>query len=501
MLRLVRYFPVVVLLFLFISYATSAQGPTTPPAQPVPEAPTQPATPPAPARFGTTATPCVTYFSTHPVPTPDSNATGESIYSNEEFETSPRSEVIDESFPCVDVTFHIPDLIDDDYFLCTGSTDCLKEGKVDSDDVKKKEPSRPDGDSITFTVCGHGSDDLYVNEKCNVDDDVNGNIDTSNYFFGGNMYVFSLVYKGDNYHSLAIGGFYVSRSYPTVDLRPNSGLTDNGDIKVNFANDITVTLGGSFRPPLDNGEKKDKRNNYFIEMKGPGYERANCTDTIAGNSKGVTFSELNHPGKYTIAIKEQVGEGGGNYTSGRDTNGGEAIPFDKLRLSLPSCKGGFIYSLSTCTIDRDLRGLCTDFKENEDPKGEEYKAFLKDLASLNGKLGTLSFPCSDDENPVIFVPLGKCLSINTAIGNVGVKPELFVGKVFQFVLAIAGFGAIILIIYSGYLFMTSQGDKERIAGARETITSAIVGLLFIILSFIILEIIGFDILRIPGFGR
>ena len=49
--------------------------------------------------------------------------------------------------------------------------------------------------------------------------------------------------------------------------------------------------------------------------------------------------------------------------------------------------------------------------------------------------------------------------------------------------------------------MISRGDKEKLQAARETITAAIVGLLFIVLSIVILEIIGVDILKIPGFSR
>ena len=59
----------------------------------------------------------------------------------------------------------------------------------------------------------------------------------------------------------------------------------------------------------------------------------------------------------------------------------------------------------------------------------------------------------------------------------------------------------LIIIYSGYVLATSQGNKEKIAAARETLTSAILGLLFIIFSIVILEIIGVDILRIPGLTR
>ena len=108
------------------------------------------------------------------------------------------------------------------------------------------------------------------------------------------------------------------------------------------------------------------------------------------------------------------------------------------------------------------------------------------------------FPCADGEKTS---DPANCKSINTAIGNIDVSPQGFIKTIFEKVLILASFGAILVIIYSGYIFMTSGGDKEKIAGARETITSAIVGLLFIVLSIVILEIIGVDILRIPGFER
>lgn len=89
----------------------------------------------------------------------------------------------------------------------------------------------------------------------------------------------------------------------------------------------------------------------------------------------------------------------------------------------------------------------------------------------------------------------------TAIGNINVSSlQDFVKQIFSLVLAIAGIGAIILFIYSGYILMTSGGDKQKVQGARETITSAIAGLIFIIFSVLLLEIIGVHILRIPGFG-
>ncbi|MCL4353726.1 pilin [Patescibacteria group bacterium] len=90
---------------------------------------------------------------------------------------------------------------------------------------------------------------------------------------------------------------------------------------------------------------------------------------------------------------------------------------------------------------------------------------------------------------------------HTAIGNINVSsPDKFVTALFGVILSLSGGIAIILIIVSGYNLMFSQGNPEKVQGAKETLTSAIVGLLFIILSLVILQVIGVDILKIPGFG-
>jgi cell division protein FtsX len=68
-------------------------------------------------------------------------------------------------------------------------------------------------------------------------------------------------------------------------------------------------------------------------------------------------------------------------------------------------------------------------------------------------------------------------------------------------LGLAGGIAVILIIIAGYRLMASQGNPEAVQAAREQIISAIVGLVFVIFSLVILQVIGVDILKIPGFGR
>lgn len=94
----------------------------------------------------------------------------------------------------------------------------------------------------------------------------------------------------------------------------------------------------------------------------------------------------------------------------------------------------------------------------------------------------------------------KCQMIKTAIGDVTPSPQGLIRTMFRLVLGLSGGIALILIIISGYKFMASGNNPESFQAAKDTLVSAIVGLLFIIFSFVILQVIGVDILRIPGFN-
>lgn len=95
---------------------------------------------------------------------------------------------------------------------------------------------------------------------------------------------------------------------------------------------------------------------------------------------------------------------------------------------------------------------------------------------------------------------GKCLLIKTGLGDFGTDVSSIIKNLFSVVLGLAGGIAVIIIIISGFKLISSQGNPEKIQAAREQLVAAIVGLLFIIFSVFILQIIGVDILNIPGFG-
>lgn len=94
---------------------------------------------------------------------------------------------------------------------------------------------------------------------------------------------------------------------------------------------------------------------------------------------------------------------------------------------------------------------------------------------------------------------GQCTSFGTGFGVLATDPAGFVKTLFAVLLSFSGGIALLLIIRSGYQLLVSQGKPEQINQARDQLVAAIVGLLFLIFAFVVLETIGVDILHLPGF--
>ena len=75
-----------------------------------------------------------------------------------------------------------------------------------------------------------------------------------------------------------------------------------------------------------------------------------------------------------------------------------------------------------------------------------------------------------------------------------------VNKIVNYSTGIGGIIAFLLIVFGGFQIILSAGNPERVKAGKEMITSAIAGLLLIIFAVFILKLIGYDILKIPGFG-
>jgi len=91
--------------------------------------------------------------------------------------------------------------------------------------------------------------------------------------------------------------------------------------------------------------------------------------------------------------------------------------------------------------------------------------------------------------------------INTAIGCIPVEnPDALIGFLLRWAIGVGGGIAFLLIIVAGFQIMTSSGSPDRLKAGQELLTSAITGIILLIFSVFILELIGVHILNIPGFG-
>lgn len=89
----------------------------------------------------------------------------------------------------------------------------------------------------------------------------------------------------------------------------------------------------------------------------------------------------------------------------------------------------------------------------------------------------------------------------TAVGCIPSNPESIIKMVISVGLAVGGGIVLIMILVGSFMLSVSQGDPNKTKEAKEIITSAIIGLLFVIFSVTILQFIGVSVLRIPGFGE
>lgn len=90
-------------------------------------------------------------------------------------------------------------------------------------------------------------------------------------------------------------------------------------------------------------------------------------------------------------------------------------------------------------------------------------------------------------------------TINTALGCIPVTAGGFMTWFLPYLFGIAGGISFLLMAYGFILMTTSNGDPKAVQGAKETITSAITGLLVSIFALFLLRLIAVGILQLPSF--
>lgn len=124
--------------------------------------------------------------------------------------------------------------------------------------------------------------------------------------------------------------------------------------------------------------------------------------------------------------------------------------------------------------------------------------------SIASFLFLFSFLAISPASATFVTPKGNCgdNEIDTAIGcistSVDTTGDSFFGSVIKIAVGLGGGLALLLMLYGVFIVTTSAGIPDKLKEGQEVITSAVSGLIFIILSVFLLNLIGINILGIPG---
>ena len=115
------------------------------------------------------------------------------------------------------------------------------------------------------------------------------------------------------------------------------------------------------------------------------------------------------------------------------------------------------------------------------------------LALSECPVGQKDCPPTDKEN---CIPNSKvCLNLEYPEFG-GFDPEFdqdlnqVVAWFYYFIVAISGFTAFYTIVIGGFSWLTSGGNASQIGAAKERMTSAFIGLIIILASFLILQLLN-----------
>lgn len=113
------------------------------------------------------------------------------------------------------------------------------------------------------------------------------------------------------------------------------------------------------------------------------------------------------------------------------------------------------------------------------------RAIRSALSSISASL-MLAAPAFAQFNPLdssVKAPAGRIIDpATTTIGQI-------VSFVVAFIIVIAFLAALLYIVIGAFQWITSGGDKQRVADARNHIIAAVIGLIVIALSFIIINVV------------
>lgn len=162
-----------------------------------------------------------------------------------------------------------------------------------------------------------------------------------------------------------------------------------------------------------------------------------------------------------------------------------------LSLDVTSLKSNTFYYFRVRAGKKDSAG-----KSNYSAYSNIATAKTLDDSSGSGGIGsgggtsTISGPACDPSK-----------SIRTSLGMVPTEPSCFVNWVIKTSLGIVGGLGFLRLLLGSLKYIDSKGNPESAQEAKAILTNAVFGILMVVFSTVILQIIGVDVLSIPGFTK
>lgn len=170
----------------------------------------------------------------------------------------------------------------------------------------------------------------------------------------------------------------------------------------------------------------------------------------------------------------------------------------KFTFQLRLRRSGVNYDIPGCYREINVEEVCTD-------KCNKTETSMDTTTDLN-IVSTFQI-CAQISNTELKAKCEQCAGgpdgragVWTAVGCIERSPQNIVQRFIEIGLGVGGGICLLMTLAAGFKLTISQGDPKEVNEAKEMITSAIVGLLFIIFSVFILQFIGVTIFQIPGFG-
>jgi len=80
------------------------------------------------------------------------------------------------------------------------------------------------------------------------------------------------------------------------------------------------------------------------------------------------------------------------------------------------------------------------------------------------------------------------------------KIDIFVIDIINWMIGAATVVCVVMLVYSGYMYMTAGGDEQKVQTAQKTITGSLIGLAVSLLSLVLVNFVLSTFLGMPGLG-